>query len=333
MFDQALKNPSGLKLSRRNLFKVGGGLALVAMVPLSACNILDAPTDAALNAFVTITSDGTITIIGKNPEVGQGIKTMLPMLIAEELDADWDKVVIEQADLGTEKYGFQIAGGSFSTPMNWIPMRQVGAAARQMLVEAAANIWGVDAGGLTTKKSVITDPASGRTMSYGEVADEAGKLAVPEPDSVALKDAKDFTIIGKSIGGIDSPRIVRGEPIFGVDTDLPDMRYAAFERAPVFGAKLVSAELDEARAVPGVEDVFVLKGGDDPNLLIDGVAIVATNWWTANKAREKLKIEWDNGEFDKHSSENYDRTAKKLFAGKPEKEVSSLRDGARKPME
>jgi len=307
------KAPAAIQIDRRSLLKAGGGLVIAASIPLAACNILGGPTQAAINAYVTIASDGAITIIAKNPEIGQGIKTTLPMLIAEELDANWDQVTIEQGGIDKEKYGLQLAGGSYATPLNWLPMRQVGAAARHMLLDAAAKRWSVAAEGLVTDRGTITDPASGRTLSYGEVAQEAALLALPDLEKIPLKNPADFKIIGRSIGGIDSPRIVRGEPIFGVDTKLPGMRYAAFERAPVFGARMVSAKIDEAKRVEGVDDVFVIRG-DDPEGQIDGVAIVASNWWIANNAREKLEIEWDNGEWASHSSEGYDQQARELWA-------------------
>jgi isoquinoline 1-oxidoreductase beta subunit len=295
-------------LSRRSLLKAsaiaGGGLMLTASLPMIAkAATASGASPATLNAYVSITPDNIVTIVGKNPEIGQGIKTMLPMLIADELDADWDQVRITQADFDPQKFGFQFAGGSFATPMNWLPMRQVGAAARQMLVGAAAAKWGV--------------PASGRSLTYGEVAAAAVTQPVPDLATVALKDPKDFHIIGRAIGGIDSPRIVRGEPIFGVDTQLPGMKYAAFERAPVFGAKYVSADLDAARAVPGVEDVIVMRGGDNPELLIDGVAIIAGNWWIAKEARKKLNVQWDNGEWASHSTAGYAARAAEMFQGRP----------------
>ncbi|WP_126173691.1 xanthine dehydrogenase family protein molybdopterin-binding subunit [Altericroceibacterium xinjiangense] len=319
---------TSVKLNRRTLLKAGavagGGLFLSATMPFAARAAAGAAPEAGtLSAFVTIAPDNTITIVGKNPEIGQGIKTMLPMLIADELDADWDLVRIEQADFNPEKYGFQFAGGSFATPMNWIPMRQVGASARQMLLEAAAHHWGTAPSSLRTEKSRVIEPETGRSITYGELAAQAAKSSVPDPEKVRLKDPKDFTIIGRAIGGIDSPRIVKGEPIFGVDTQLPGMKYAAFERAPVFGARLVSADLAAAQAVPGVEDVFVLKGEDNPEGLIDGVAIVANSWWTANKAREQLKIEWDNGQWASHSSEKYDAKARELMQGSPAKTLAS----------
>jgi isoquinoline 1-oxidoreductase beta subunit len=318
----AIETSAAARLSRRTLLTagalVGGGMFLSAAMPLAARAAAPgetAPAAGTLNAFVTIASDNKITIVGKNPEIGQGIKTMLPMLIADELDADWEQVAIEQGDFDPKKYGPQFAGGSFATPMNWLPMRQVGAAARQMLVQAAAARWSVAPTSLRTEKGKVVDSASGRSLTFGELATDAARLPVPDPQKVPLKDPKDFTIIGRPIVGTDSARITRGEPIFGLDVKLPGMRYAAYERAPVFGAKLVSAHLDDARAVPGVEDVFVLKGGEDPHGLIDGVAIIAGNWWIANKAREKLKIEWDNGKWSAHSSEGYDSAARALLAG------------------
>ena len=176
--------------SRRSFLKAGalagGGLFLSAVIPATAQAAFKLRRDAVeLNAYVSIASDGLVTIVGKNPEIGQGIKTMLPMLIADELDADWDAVKIVQADLD-QKYGFQFAGGSFATPMNWMPMRQVGAAARQMLLAAAAAKLGVAASSLKTSKGVITDPASGKTLTYGEVAADAAKVAVPALDQVPL---------------------------------------------------------------------------------------------------------------------------------------------------
>ncbi len=322
----------GVQLSRRGLLKVGvlagGGLALTASLPMIARAAVagGTPQPATLNAYVTIGADNIITIAAKNPEVGQGIKTMLPMLIAEEMDADWDMVRIEQAEFNPAKYGMQLAGGSFSTPMNWIPMRQVGAATRAMLVQAAAQRWSVPAAGLKAEKGKVVEISSGRSLSFGDLAGDAALVPVPDLASVPLKADKDFTIIGRSIAGIDSRRIVEGKPIFGVDTVLPGMRYAAFERAPIFGAKLVSANIDAARAVPGVEDVFVMKGGDNPELLVDGVAIIASNWWIANKAREQLEIEWDGGEWASHSSAGYDAQAKELFGQAPTSDIAASGD-------
>lgn len=313
----------GPELGRRAFLKVtalaGGGLAMSASFPLSASAAGGGAAAAELNAFVTISPDNIITIVGKNPEIGQGIKTMLPMLIAEELDADWDQVRIVQGDTDAARYGPQLAGGSFATPMNWIPMRQAGAAARAMLLGAASARWGVPMSELTTEPSVVVHAASGRRATYGELAGDAALLPVPAPASVRLKNAADFRIIGRPIGGIDSPRIVRGEPIFGVDTQLPGMVYAAYERSRVFGARLVSADLAAVKAAPGVIDAFVVEGNGKADELVDGVAIVARNWWYANKARERLSIEWDAGEWAEHSSAMYDAQAKSAMdSGQPQ---------------
>lgn len=319
------------QLSRRTLLKAGalagGGLVLTASMPMVARAATAAGAgEATLNAFVSIAPDNTITIVGKNPEIGQGIKTMLPMLIADEMDADWDQVRITQADSDARKYGFQIAGGSFATPMNWLPMRQVGAATRQMLLGAAAARWGVEASSLRTEKGKVFD-SSGRSLTYGELATDAARQPVPDLATVALKDPEDFTIIGRSIAGIDSPRIVRGKPIFGVDTQLPGMVYAAFERSPVFGAKLKSADLEAAKAEPGVLDAFVVEGNGNADQLADGVAIISRNWWLANKARGKLAVEWDNGQWATHSTKAYDEAARAAWAGgQPQDQIVSTGD-------
>ncbi|KPL68235.1 hypothetical protein SZ64_08940 [Erythrobacter sp. SG61-1L] len=324
--------PEAVTLSRRTLLKVsalsGGGFALSAAIPMVArAAAVSGEAAGTLNAFVTIAADNTITIVGKNPEIGQGIKTMLPMLIADEMDADWDQVKIVQGDTDAAKYGPQLAGGSFATPMNWFPMRQVGAGARQMLLEAASRRWGIDSAKLTTKLGKVIDPASGRSLTYGELASDAATVAVPDLAKVPLKSPKDFHIIGRAIGGIDSPKIVKGEPIFGVDTQLPGMVYAAFERAPVFGAKLVSANLDAVKAQPGVIDAFIVKGNGNAEELVDGVAVIAKNWWLADQARKKLTIEWDNGEWAGHSTKLYDQTARKLMAdAKPQEVFASQGD-------
>ena len=329
MREQASMN-RGPELGRRSFLKVsalaGGGLALSISLPMAA-GATETIASAPLTAFVNIAPDGAVTIVGKNPEIGQGIKTMLPMLIAEELDADWDSVKIVQGDTNAALYGPQLAGGSFATPMNWIPMRQAGATVRAMLVQAAATRLGVEPSALKTAKGVIT-AADGRKVTYGDVASDAARLPVPNAAGLQLKDAKDFTIIGRAIGGIDSPRIVKGEPIFGVDTTLPGMVYAAYERSPVFGAKYVSADLAAAKAQPGVIDAFAVEGNGNAQELVPGVAILASNWWLANKAREKLAVQWDAGEWTQHSSAKYDATARALMDGAPEEMLNEKGDTA-----
>ena len=320
----------GPELGRRGFLKVsalaGGGMAIAATMPIAA-KAMAQGSPAELSAFITINPDNTLTIIGKNPEIGQGIKTMLPMLIAEELDADWDLISIEQGHNNMAKYGLQLAGGSTSTPMNWIPMRQAGATGRAMLLAAAAQRWGVDMASLSTEPSKVVHAASGRSATYGELAADAALMPVPEAESLTLKDEADFRIIGTPIGGIDSPKIVRGEPIFGVDTQLEGMVYASYERAPVFGAKMISADIEAAKAEEGVIDAFAVEGNGSIEELVDGVAVVASNWWFANRARSKLNVQWDKGEWADHSSAKYDEQARAAMAsGQAEDEFASKGD-------
>jgi isoquinoline 1-oxidoreductase beta subunit len=303
---------------------VGGGLLLNLTVPWSALAKAEnagSTSVATLNAYIRITPAGLVTILAKNPEIGQGIKTMLPMIIADELDADWKNVRIEQAPLDPASYGPQFAGGSFATTLNWDPLRRAGAAGRQMLVAAAAQTWGVAASDCVTSAGVVTHQPTGRRLSYGEVASKAATLPAPDLKSVALKDPKDFHIIGQSVRGIDSPLVVTGKPLFGIDVTVPGMRYAVFEKCPVFGGKVVKANLDVMRAQPGVRDAFIVKGGSALDGLLDGVAIVADRWWLANKALEKLEVQWDEGATSSESSEGYARAAANLAQQPPAKSV------------
>ena len=310
-------------LDRRTVLKAsllaGGGLALEALMPLPASALSGSRQKAAapaqLSAFVSIAPDGTVTIVGKNPEIGQGVKTSLPMMVADELDCDWGQVRIVQADVDQSRYGEQSAGGSTATPKNWIPMRQVGAVARAMLVQAAANRWHVGTGELTTSGGRILHAASGRSLGYGEVASAAAALTPPDPGSVTLKQPSQFTIIGRPVVGIDSAKIVRGEAVFGVDTRIPGMLHAVYEVAPAHGGRLLKADIEAARRAPGVRHVVPIFGDGDPDGgLADGVAIVATHWWLANQARPKLAVEWDLSAARGHSSSVYREKAEAAIA-------------------
>src|SRR3569833_2216088 len=314
-------------ISRRTVLKTavlaGGGLALEAIIPLPA---LAQAAPASLSAFVSIAPDGIVTIVSKNPEIGQGIKTSLPMMIAEELDCAWTQVRIAQADADAKRYGPQVAGGSTATPNNWLPMRQAGAAARAMVVQAAAQEWNVGPEEVTTSGGRLFHAGSGRSMGYGEIAAKAAGLPVPDVSSLRLKDPQQFAIIGRSVVGIDSPKIVKGKPIFGIDTRLPGMLYAVYEVAPVPGGRLISADTVAARKSPGVKQVIRLTGnGDADQGLADGVAVLATNWWLAFLACLFFVVFWDMPAAPGHTTMAYQEKADAAFAAGTGEELR--RDG------
>lgn len=311
---------TAILLNRRSFLRVsavaGGGMMLALHLEPAEL-FAQGPPPATFDAlaFVKIHADGTVTIMNKNPEIGQGVKNMLPMIIADELDVDWSSVKVEQAAVDGSKFGAQFAGGSLSTPMNWDPLRQVGAACRQMVLAAAAQKWSVPAGELTTRSGRVTHSASNRSASYGEFAADAAKMPVPTLTTVKLKDPKDYRIIGTKQKGLDTAAITMGKPVFSIDFTVPGMLYAVYEKGPVFGAKVATSNVEDIKKLPGVKHAFVIEGGTNLQELVGGVAIVADSWWLANSARKQLKVTWAPHPTASQSTEGWQAKADELGKG------------------
>ncbi len=236
------------------------------------------------NAYVRITSDNKITIVVARSEMGQGVRTALPMILAEELEADWKQIQIEQAGAST-LYGDQTTGGSASVRTTWDPMRKAGAAAREMLISAAALTWGVPRSGCVAQVGSVVHGASKRSLSYGELAGKAATL--PIPTDVPLKQSKDYKIVGQRLARVDTLAKVKGDSQFGLDFRLPGMNYAVLSRCPTIGGKVTSFDDKESKKIPGV--VYVGKTSDA------AVAVVANTVWGAMEGRRVLNVSWDDG--------------------------------------
>jgi isoquinoline 1-oxidoreductase beta subunit len=270
----------------------------------------------APNAYIRIGQDGTVTIFSARPEIGQGIKTSLPMVVAEELGIDWKSVKVVSAPLDSA-YGNQSAGGSTSTPQSYMNLRRAGATARAMLIAAAAQTWGVPANECYAEDGEVHHRDSGRTLAFRDLVAKAATLPVPDPKTVELKDPKDFKLLGSRVGGVDNPKIVTGQPLFGIDQKLPGMVYAVYTRCPVFGGKVVSANLDEVKALPGVKDAFVIAEsfGDVSSGMVPGVAILADSTWSAFSARKQLDVKWDEGVHANDSWARWSSQAREMAQG------------------
>jgi len=311
-------------LDRRSFLKLatiaGGGLVLGHYILPSAGAEAGQPDEGTVagefipNAFIRIAPDGSVTVYSARPEVGQGIKTSLPMVVAEELGADWRSVSVVSAPLDAV-FGPQSAGGSTSTPTSYMAMRRMGATARTMLVEAAAETWGVPAGECTASDGMVRHAASGRSMKFGDLVAKASSLSVPDEASVRLKNPRDFTLVGSRVGGVDNPKVVTGAPLFGIDQKRPGMVYAVYEKSPVWGARPLSANLDDVKSLPGVRDAFIIdRTVPEGQLtgLVPGVAIVADSTWAAFSARKELQVQWEPGRFPKSSWDDFARQAQDL---------------------
>ncbi|WP_298343092.1 molybdopterin cofactor-binding domain-containing protein [uncultured Algibacter sp.] len=287
-------------------------------VDLSSLNYKD------FNAYIKISPEGKVTIYSVNPEIGQGVKTSMPMIIAEELDVAWDDVYVVQAPLDTENFSGQVAGGSQSIRRSWQPLRETGATAKQMLINAAAARWGVDAKTCSAKEAVIYN-ANGDTLGYGDVVEAAAILDVPE--EVTLKDPNDFTIIGKGKGNVDMDKIITGKPLFGLDYKEEGMVYASVLRPPAFGQMLESYDASKAKELPGVIDVITigekartLLSEGKPNWSVklsttDKVVVIGKTTWDVIKGKKEITATWKT-DSDLESTEDHDEKLLSLLHGK-----------------
>jgi isoquinoline 1-oxidoreductase beta subunit len=319
-----------VKIDRRSFLKLtgmaGGGLTLGFLVggDVNAAGETGGAGEFVPNAFLRISSKGSILIYNKGPEIGQGIKTAFPLIIAEELDALWTDVVVEQAPVNPTVYGRQSAGGSRSIPDSWDQLRKAGAVARSMLLSAAAATWKVPVAECSTRDSAVWNGK--RKLKYGALVARAAALPVPDPATVKLKERSEYRLLGKAYTGVDNRKVVTGAPLFGIDQQLPGLKYAVFEKCPATGGKVRSANLDEIKKLPGVRDAFVIEGNGKPTEIMPGVAIVADSTWAAFEARKQLRVEWDESAASKDSWSGLAKRAAEL-AKQPAGETTTISVG------
>ena len=300
-------------ISRREFLKrtgqVGGGLVLAlsfttACSPKESIPAMNGASAVAPNVYVNVRKDGKVEIYCHRSEMGQGIRTCLPQIIADEMEADWDQIELIQA-LGDKKYGDQNTDGSTSIRNQFDLLRNAGATAREMLIAAAAASWNVPASECVARNHAVHHEATDRSLPYGELVDAAADMEAPT--EAPFKSRADYRYIGKSMDTIDGFAFTTGQAVFGIDAVLPDMLYASIERCPVHGGKVVSVDDSKAREVSGVVDVVRLPDPTTPPLFnpLGGIAVLATNTWAAEKGRKALVIEWDRGANSAHESAAY----------------------------
>lgn len=307
-------------LNRRHFLKIGitaGGGLVLGLEWLSSCNPAGKEGAAAamqtLNAFVKIGTDGMVTIMAPNPEIGQGVKTSLPMIVAEELDVDWKNVIVEQAPLDTDKFQRQVAGGSGSVRESWEPFRKAGATGRQMLVNAAADQWKVNPATCTTEAGMVLHKDSGKKIGYGELVEKAATM--PVPTNVKFKEPNAYKIIGTRATNVDLKTIVTGKQKFGIDTKCEGMLYATIVRPPAFGQKLKNFNDADARKMPGVTNVVSFD---------NKIAVLGRSTWEVMHAAKAIKAEWeDDGTLE--STPDYKANFSKALEKLPE--TSKRKDG------
>src|SRR5579871_1769529 len=318
-FEQSIRPIAIENVSRRSMLKalgIAGGFVLAAPImsrPAFAAYQTGAdkmPHGVVVDprVFVAIAPDGSVTIVAHRSEMGTGVRTSLPLIVAEELDADWSRVHVQQAHGDEVKYGNQDTDGSRSTRHYLMPMRQIGASARMMLEAAAARRWGVPVAEVKAVNHEVVHSAGGKRLDFGELAADAAKETVPAPGSVKLKDAKDFRYLGKGqVGIVDLRDITMGKARYGADVRLPGMKYAVIARPPVTGGKMKSFDASGAMKVSGVEKVMEVQGWPWPSKFqpLGGVAVIARNTGAAIKGRDALKIVWDDGPNAKYDSVSY----------------------------
>ena len=308
------KKNEGNNMDRRAFLKVSMLASGALMVGVGSYGTLLAGETAQEtwipNLYVRIDPDGKITIISKNPEGGQGVKTAFPMVVAECLEVDWKDVQVEQAPLD-DRYGRQVAGGSRGTPDGWDDLRVAGTAAMHLLMAAAAKEWGVASTECSAQSGTVRHKPSDRSRSYASLLETAAKLPVPDVSALKLKSRpSDFKLLGSFVPGIDNAKILTGQLEYGSDIRLEGMLYAMFEKSRVYGGKLLSANVEHIRTLPGVTHAFIVKGTDDIRGLQPGVAVVGESWWEVNSARKQLKVDWKTTQTD--SSAEYEKQAEAL---------------------